>query len=107
MGDLAEIFRDMSQDYAAVRGQRALKARATYPHARELAYQHGIDLAWCSNHHYQLVVGSAIYDLYPSTQRITIDRHHRGPRLDVPRPWGLLCVVRAAVKMKQEGEPKS
>jgi len=40
-----------------------------------------------------------IYNLYPSTQRIYSDPKHRGPFLKVKKPWTLLDVVKAAVKL--------
>lgn len=57
-----------------------------------------------NGYHYQLVCINGdrpdyIYNLYPSTQRIYADPKHRGPFLQVPKPWTLLDVVKAKVKI--------
>lgn len=104
MSDMGDTFKAMREDHIALRGQRAVKAWGTFARARDLARRHGLRLSAPTHFQYQLQVGDALYNLYPSTQRIQIDRHHRGPRLDVPRPWGLLDVVRAAIKLKDESE---
>lgn len=102
MSDMTETFRAMKEEHAALRGRRVLRAAATFPRARDLARRHRLSLRQCvPGVHYQLRVGDALYNLYPSTQRIHIDRRHRGPRLDLPRPWGLLCAVRAAVQAQE------
>lgn len=45
-----------------------------------------------------------IYNLYPSTQRIYSDPKHRGPFLEVKRPWTLLDVVKARVEFQNLGK---
>lgn len=45
-----------------------------------------------------------IYNLYPSTQRIYSDPKHRGPFLEVKRPWTLLDVVKARVAFQNLGK---
>ena len=55
-----------------------------------------------ANYHFQFIVINGdqpdyIYNLYPSTQRIYADPKHRGPYLQIPKPWTLLDVVKAWV----------
>ena len=74
-----------------------------------LAYANGIVLQRMpSSFHFQIIFFNAsrpdfspdyIYNLYPSTQRIYSDPKHRGPFLKIPKPWTLLDVVKAAVKI--------
>jgi len=54
------------------------------------------------NAHFQLLCLNEnseyfIYNLYPSTQRIYSDPKHRGPFLQVKKPWTLLDVVKAKI----------
>jgi len=53
-------------------------------------------------YHYQLVRYGEnhehIYNLYPTTQRIYTVPKHRGPFLQIPKPWTVLDVVKAVVK---------
>jgi len=117
MGNMGDMFRRMREKREQRKGQRAFRAIATCPMARRLAFaeKHELVLNQCvPGSHYQLrVYGTGVYDsgmfrwcynLYPITQRIYIDPKHRGPRLKVPRPWGLLDVVHAAIQAKRESE---
>jgi len=54
--------------------------------------------------HYQIRVQKLdwIINLYPSTQRIWVDRKHaKVPFLEAPRPWALMDVWVAAVEQMQ------
>jgi hypothetical protein len=56
-----------------------------------------------NDYHFQLIKINGdkpdyIYNLYPSTQRIYSDPKHRGPFLQIPKPWTILDVVKALVK---------
>lgn len=91
-------------------GERKLRRiLSTFDEASDMAYDAGIDLAQRAECHYQLWVYQSheplrfwLYNLYPGTQRIYADPHHKGPFLHLPNPWSFLDVVKAAVKLNSK-----
>jgi len=79
--------------------------------ASEDVFEEAVTLAYANhcvlrrkpgNAHFQLLCLNEnseyfIYNLYPSTQRIYSDPKHRGPFLQVKKPWTLLDVVKAKI----------
>ncbi len=61
-----------------------------------------IVLRQCTTAHYQLIYGDWIYNLYPGNQRIYSDPKHRGPFLNVPKPWTLSEVADAVIAHAQK-----
>lgn len=75
------------------------RAMATFDDAQDLARENNWRLFRCSDIHFKLTCGNWIYHLYPSNQRIYADpTHHRGPFLNVTRPWTFLDIVEAAIE---------
>lgn len=89
------------------RKQRNIQASVdVFDEAFALAYANGFVLERKRGcYHYQLTWFGGeedeeyIYNLYPTTQRIYADPHHRGPFLNLKKPWTVLDVVKAAVKL--------
>lgn len=89
------------------------KRKRAHLQASEFDFDKAVELAResgsCSlrrmpaTYHFQLICYGEdyeyIYNLYPSTQRIYTDSKHRGPFLRISKPWTVLDVVKAAVKI--------
>jgi len=84
--------------------ERLQASEDTFDEAVKLARESGL----CSlermpaGYHFQLICYGEnhehIYNLYPTTQKIHIDPRHRGPFLQIQKPWTVLDIVKAVVK---------
>lgn len=110
MSEMGDTFKALHEEHQKRKETRAFLAQTTYGEVRILAREHGLELRECKGTlHYQLAAvcdGGVdwLLNLYPSTQRMYMDPHHRRPSLKLPHPWTLLDVVRAAIKLKEESE---
>ena len=83
------------------RSDRRAAALNDFEAARQLASQAGMTLVQCSDVHYQLSLDKNgwLINVYPGNQRLYHDRNHpKPPFLDVSFGWGLIDVVKAAIK---------
>ena len=74
-------------------------AAAAFAVAADMAHSNGLKLVQKNETHYQLRGNRWLLNLYPGNQRIYADRQQANtpPWLNVPDPWTLTDVVRAAI----------
>lgn len=98
--------------YPEAQAERSSRRTATYQSyasASKLAEDNRMVLIRHSDVHYHLWVTLAsgqrwLYNLYPGNCRIYADRQHYGPFLNIPKPWTIDDVIRAARAKRAEKE---
>jgi len=80
----------------ALRQHQRQHTDTVFEAARAYAAHRGMELKRCTAWHYQLIVNTWIYNLYPTNHRIYIDPKRRGPFLKVKRDWSFGDVIDAA-----------
>ena len=103
MGEIREWFDEYSAAKKKERDENYQRALSTYEQAQELAHLNGFELQKHSPWHFILAYKPKghttwLYNLYPANQRIYTDPHHRGPFLEIAKPWTFLDVVCAAMR---------
>ncbi len=78
-----------------------------FSEAADLAFNNNWLLVAKSNFHFQLkqLDGRALYNIYPSNQRIYVDNQHKkySRFLKLPLEWTLLDVVKKVIELRKQG----
>jgi hypothetical protein len=98
--EAAEIWADFRDEKKRRKYRRRQRATREFSEAHAEAAKAGLVLVRNTEDHYQLspIDGAWIMNLYPGTQRLYSDPNRRPPWIEVPRPWTLADVVKAAAK---------
>lgn len=99
MSDEGEMWKQEKARRTKGKRQRRAVSSRLFDRAQGLAEAHGLVLLRHTEVHYSLRKPDAwMIELYPGNGRIYSPKLHRGPYLDLPRPWTVLDAVKAAVK---------